>query len=359
MPRSLRASIDQGDLAISFAHLLRDDLACAALILDADDRIIATTPGAGALLGLGGQPLTGKQPGRLPAPVGPLLAAALRPTTTPSPPEPPKFNPLANLRLRVLDLAGPGGPGQRMLLLQDLTLARRLETDIRQLDRLASMGTLAAEMAHEVKNALVSVRAFADLLIEQHPKAELAESVRKEIRRMDSIVCQVLRYSRPSGAGFHPVALNALLARAVQMLNPHLQRRAITLVSRLAATPDTVLGDEQHLEQALVNLLLNACEAVPHEGVITVETELLSGKQDASAQYVSDRELRVTIHDTGAGISTEHMARLFEPFFTTKPSGTGLGLAITRRIIHEHHGLISAESAPGHGATFQVLLPAA
>lgn len=358
MPLSTRASVDQGDLALSFAHLLRDDLACGALLLDETDHILAASPEAAALLDLPGHKLTGKHPARLPDPAGSLLAEFLAPATPARHRAPAKNRPLAHLRLRLLDLGDAPSPGRRLLLLQDLTLARRLETDIRQLDRLASVGTLAAEMAHEVKNALVSVRTFADLLLEQNPGAELAESVRHETRRIDRIVGQVLRYSRPSGSAFQPVALNALLIRCLQMLNPHLEGRGITLVSRLGAEPDLVRGDEQQLEQAVVNLLLNACEAITRDGTITVETDLLTGKQEESTQYVADREVRLVIRDTGVGISTEHMAHLFEPFFTTKKTGTGLGLAITRRIIHEHHGLISAESTPGRGTSFQILLPA-
>ena len=360
MPPTLRSSIDQGDLALSFAHLLRDDLACGALLLDEGHHILAASPEAAPLLGLPGHQLAGKHPAHLPAPAGPLLAAVLQPPTPPLRPKPAaKPGPLAHLRVRLLELGEAQTPVRHLLLLQDLTLARRLETDIRQLDRLASVGTLAAEMAHEVKNALVAVRTFADLLLEQHPKAELAESVRHETRRIDNIVAQVLRYSRPSASTFQPVALNALVVRCLQMLTPHLQGRAITLVSRLGAEPDLVRGDEQQLEQAVVNLLLNACEAITRDGTITVETDLLAGRHEESTQYVADREVRLVIRDTGGGISTEHMAHLFEPFFTTKKTGTGLGLAITRRIVHEHHGLISAESTPGRGTSFQVLLPAA
>ena len=272
MPLPLRSSIDQGDLALSFAHLLRDDLACGALLLDEGHHILAASPEAAPLLGLPGHLLAGKHPAHLPAPAGPLLAAVLQPPTPPLRPKPAaKPGPLAHLRLRLLELGEAQTPVRHLLLLQDLTLARRLETDIRQLDRLASVGTLAAEMAHEVKNALVAVRTFADLLLEQHPKAELAESVRHETRRIDNIVAQVLRYSRPSASTFQPVALNALVVRCLQMLTPHLQGRAITLVSRLGAEPDLVRGDEQQLEQAVVNLLLNACEAITRDGTITVE----------------------------------------------------------------------------------------
>jgi len=352
MPLSARSMIDQGDLALSFAHLLRDDLACAALILDGHGQIIASTSEAAAMLGQPQLNLTGSKLADLPRELRAHLETALRP-------EPPASGPSQNLRLRALPLNTTGADDQRVILIQDLSLARRLETDIRQLDRLASVGTLAAEMAHEVKNALVAVKTFADLLIEKNQDAELAETVRRETRRIESIVGQILKYSRPSAASFRPVSIHNLLDRSLSMLRPRLEGRNVTVVSRFAATPDLVHGDEHHLEQAVLNLLLNAGEAMTGDGTLTVETDLVTGQRKETAQFVAAREVRIIIRDTGAGIATEDMAHLFEPFFSTKQHGTGLGLAITRRIVHEHHGLISAESEPGQGAAFHILLPAA
>jgi signal transduction histidine kinase len=115
-----------------------------------------------------------------------------------------------------------------------------------------------------------------------------------------------------------------------------------------------VNGDEYELQQAFVNLLLNAFESMAQGGTLTVCTELLSGNPDPTARGAG---LGIIIQDTGTGILPEHMVHLFEPFFTTKPSGTGLGLAVTKRIFEEHHGSIEAESKPGEGTTFRMNLP--
>lgn len=261
------------------------------------------------------------------------------------------------LRFTAIPLENSAAPAAVAMLIQDLTLAQRLEADIRQLDRLASVGTLAAEMAHEVRNALVAVKTFVDLLLEQQPEAELGDTVRREMKRIDSIVAQVLKYSRPSAPEFQATGVHALLERSLRLVKSRCEGRNITVITRFAASPDVVHGNESHLEQAVLNLLLNATESMSGDGTLTVETDLVSTNGRASLQSLAPEQLRIVIRDTGAGISSEEMAHLFEPFYSTKKNGTGLGLAITRRIIHEHHGLISAESEPGKGSAFQILLP--
>jgi len=360
MSLSAPGSIDQGDLALSFAHLVRDDLACATLIFDATHTLIFQSSEAARMLGFDSPFLPGATADSLHPSLKELLGHA------------PGFGkPVFDaetldqaggakrfLRFSVLPLQSGAVTPAFAILIQDLTLARRLEEDIRQLDRLASVGTLAAEMAHEVRNALVAVKTFVDLLLEQNPAAELAGTVKREMQRIDSIVSQVLKYSRPSAPEFKPTPVHSLLERSLQLMKPRFEGRNITVVTRLAAQPDTVTGDEQHLEQAVLNLLLNAADAMSGDGTLTVETDLVSDNGKSPLQSVAQRQVRIVIRDTGAGISSEDMTHLFEPFFSTKKNGTGLGLAITRRIIHEHHGLISAESEPGKGTAFHILLPA-
>jgi len=361
MSLSAPGSIDQGDLALSFAHLVRDDLACATLIFDAAHTLIFQSPDAARLLGFASPFLPGTTAEAMPQRVKELLTQTPGPARTAFDTEmfardggPARF-----LRFSVLPLQSGAATPAVAILIQDLTLARRLEEDIRQLDRLASVGTLAAEMAHEVRNALVAVKTFVDLLLEQNPDAELADTVKREMQRIDSIVGQVLKYSRPSAPQFKATPVHALLDRSLKLMKPRFEGRNITVVTRLAAQPDAVTGDEQHLEQAVLNLLLNATDAMSGDGTLTVETDLMTDNGQSPIQAVARRQVRIVIRDTGAGISSEDMTHLFEPFFSTKKDGTGLGLAITRRIIHEHHGLISADSEPGKGTAFHILLPAA
>ena len=248
-----------------------------------------------------------------------------------------------------------GGLRERLLAVPPRQLEERLE----QLDRLATIGTLAASMAHEIRNALVPGKTFVDLLLEKHPDAELADLVRREMGRIDAIVSRMLNFSGPTRHALSEVRLHEVLEHSLRLVQPQLESRTISLSRSFLAAPDVVKGDEYQLQQAFVNLFLNAFDAMGTNGTLSVATETIprdahSGSHKALANQT---QLRVAIKDNGAGIPPEVMGRLFEPFFTTKPSGTGLGLAITRRIILEHRGDISVESQPGIGAAFHILLP--
>jgi signal transduction histidine kinase len=360
MSLTARGSVDQGDLALSFAHLVRDDMACAALVFDSDQTLLFQSPEAAQMLGFSAPFLPGIHAEGLPRSVQKLLKHAA--STGKSATETEFFTKAdvkhKSLRVTALPLQRGQLAPVVAILIQDISLAQRLEADIRQLDRLASVGTLAAEMAHEVRNAFVAVKTFVDLLLEQQPEAELADTVGREMERIDSIVTQVLKYSRPAAPEFRYTKVHGLLQRSLRLVKPRCKGRNINVVTRFAAAPDLVHGNESHLEQAVLNLLLNATEAMNDDGTLTVETDTILSDGKEPMQTMAAKQLRIIIRDTGAGISAEEMGRLFEPFFTTKPNGTGLGLAITRRIIHEHHGLISAESESGKGASFRILLPA-
>lgn len=359
MPLSVRSGIDPGDLALSFAHLMRDEHACALLVFDQEQRVVSASPNAAALLGVEADNLLGLPVTTFPARIRELIERSLRSGDSSCGTEfleRPDHRP-QSLRLTALPLSDARANALTAILVQDLSRARQLEDDIRQLDRLASVGTLAAEMAHEIKNALVAVKTFVDLLLEKNPGNELEQTVRREMNRIDAIVAQVLKFSRHTTPTVQATSINTVLDRTLKMMKPQFEGRSITVVTRFAAAPDLVLGDENHLEQALINLLLNAAEAMSGDGTLSIETDLVTSTSADPTQSVSPRQLRIVIRDTGCGIPAESLTHLFEPFYTTKKNGTGLGLAITRRIIHEHHGLISAESEPGKGAAFHILLP--
>jgi signal transduction histidine kinase len=238
-----------------------------------------------------------------------------------------------------------------VLTLHSLSSSCQFLQQIRQLDRLANTGTLAAGMAHEIKNALVAGRTFLDLLLEKNTDAELVQIVRRETGRIDAIVSRMLRFASTTTASLKALHLHEVLDHALRLVQPQVTSKSIVLERAFRASPDATKGDEYELQQAFVNLLLNALEAMSEKAKLTIGTETTASRTDGA------QSLRVVVQDTGAGILPEHMEHLFEPFFTTKESGTGLGLAITRRIIEEHGGSISAASTPGQGTTFTVLLP--
>jgi two-component system sensor histidine kinase HydH len=257
----------------------------------------------------------------------------------------------------------PAGQGQGLrtvAVLHELSPARKLEMSIRRLDRLASIGTLSASMGHEIKNALVGIKTFVDLLLAQNKDAELAKIVSREMRRVDSIVSQMLKFAGPAKPTFALLRIHAVLDASLQLVQPQLEGKKISLHRAFTASLDLVHGDGYQLEQAFLNLFLNAIEAMRPDGVLNVATELQVGEPQTPFPLPGPKpmQLRVTIHDTGTGIPPENLGRLFEPFFTTKQNGTGLGLPITRRIIEEHRGTINVVSELNKGTTFSVVFPA-
>jgi two-component system nitrogen regulation sensor histidine kinase GlnL len=225
------------------------------------------------------------------------------------------------------------------------------EQSMRRLDRLASLGLLSAGMAHEIKNSLVAVNTFVGRLLENGEDREFSETVRRELRRIDTLVSQMLRFAAPGKNEFAAVHVHDLLDHSLRLIEHQIKGKSISLNRRYAAAPDTVSGDEYQLQQAFMNLLFNAIEAMGMNGVLTVSTDIAGEKP-------GERRLRIHIQDTGMGIPAENLPHLFEPFFTTKKNGTGLGLAICQRIVHEHDGDITAQSEIKKGATFSLSLPA-
>ena len=219
--------------------------------------------------------------------------------------------------------------------------------NLQRLDRLANLGLFSASIAHEIKNGLVAINTFCEMLLEQAENREMAGMVRSELKRIDGLVTQMLRLASPRPPTLAPINVNAHLDLSLRLFEHQIAARMITLRRDYRAAPDTVRGDESRLQQAFMNLLLNAVEAMPNGGELTASTETAGGS------------IRIAIRDTGGGIAPETFGHIFETFFTTKKQGTGLGLAITRQVIEEHHGAIEVQSEVGRGSTFLITLPLA
>jgi two-component system, NtrC family, nitrogen regulation sensor histidine kinase GlnL len=221
---------------------------------------------------------------------------------------------------------------------------------MQRLDRLANLGMLSAGMAHEIKNGMVAIKTFVDLLLEKNQDTELGEVVRHELERINAIVTQMLRMAAPGQTAFTTLHVHEVLDHSLRLLQPQISGKLIALKKNYRAESDAVHGDDAQLQQTFMNLLLNALEAMGTNGTLTISTEMGDGENGA-------RSLKIKIQDTGAGITPENLAKLFEPFFTTKKNGTGLGLAICQRIVTEHHGAIEVHSEAGKGSTVRILLP--
>lgn len=339
----------------SLASVVEEALAPGLLVVNDREEILSCSPAAGRLLCLPADQTSGCMLSALPEALQKMARTALA-QGLPIPPH------------AVAGRAGPASPRFRIgaspfrtaegavhvvLTVQDDALIQRLEQSLHRLDRLAGMGTLSAGLAHEIKNAFVAVRTFVDLLLEKQPEAELGDVVARELRRIDAILGQMLRFRTHAKLTRTTISVHEVLDHSLRLLKHQLENKQITLERDLTAAHHTILGDDYQLEQAFVNLLFNALDAMGPNGTLTVRTEMVA---DPSSQEAA-RQIRVTIADNGMGIPPENLAHLFEPFFTTKPNGTGLGLAITRRLLREHGGDISAESRVNQGTTFHIVLP--
>jgi two-component system, NtrC family, sensor histidine kinase HydH len=245
-----------------------------------------------------------------------------------------------------------------VLALHPANRLQEFDQNLRRLDRLANVGMLSAGMAHEIKNALVSVKTFIDLLLDRNQDAELADVVGREMRRINDLVSQTLKFARPSRPVFSAVRLHDVLDHSLRMVQPQLRTRSIAVKRWFDATPGVVRGDDYQLEQVFVNLFLNAVEALGMAGELTITTEMVASTAGVGGLKQNPAQVRVIITDTGRGIAPENMSRMFDPFFTTKPEGTGLGLPIARRIVEEHSGKIEATSEIDKGTTVSVSIPA-
>lgn len=341
-------------------QILEHCLSSAVIGVDSERRITAFSQQAEVLLGRERTEVIGQPADLLPSPLCDALLKTLvagRPIEgqqmlLPLPEGAPVTVQIVTAPLRNTQGLTTGA----IAVLNDMTSARHLDENLRRMDRLASLGTLSASMAHEVKNAMVAVKTFVDLLIAKHQDDELAEIVGREMRRINSIVSQMLRFSGPARPNFAVIHLHEVIEHSLCLVQHHLEGRRIKLSRVFAAVPDTLRGDSYQLEQAFLNLFLNALEAMGAEGELEVRTEFLPASEPENRHSPI---LQVTVHDTGSGISPDNLERLFEPFFTTKPDGTGLGLPITRRIIEEHRGKLTATSVVGASTTFTLLLPSA
>jgi two-component system sensor histidine kinase HydH len=238
-----------------------------------------------------------------------------------------------------------------ILLFKDLSEVRTLRSEIARNQRLATVGRLAAGVAHEIRNPLSSIKGFATYFRERYREneqdAQTASILIQEVDRLNRVVGQLLEFSRPVSILPRPVRPGRLIADIAKLVEPQAQAKGVTVAIRHPGDLPDVLLDDDRLNQVLLNLFLNGIEAMDDGGVLTV--------QATQASNASRLEIRVS--DTGTGIRPEDLAHIFEPYFTTKPSGTGLGLAIAHNIIEAMGGEITVQSTPGAGTSFTVRLP--
>lgn len=243
-----------------------------------------------------------------------------------------------------------------MGFITDVTARRALEASARQAEKLASLGTLAAGLAHELNNPIGIISSRAELMLLEADSRPLPEDVREDLRvlhrhaqRVSRIAHGLLSFARPSTGPSGSVDLNRLVDDTLLLLEHQLAKEGIVVRRNLAPGLPAVWGDVNTLQQVLMNLLTNARDALRGGGQITVETGLADKPSGG---------VRLAVRDTGSGIAGDALSRIFDPFYTTKPEGTGLGLSISYGIMRDHQGTIDVQSAPGEGTTFVLTFPA-
>ena len=251
---------------------------------------------------------------------------------------------------RVIGYAATGlaGSAGHVIVFQDLTGLRQMEEAMRRADRLASIGRLAAGLAHEIRNPLASMTGSIELLSDasglRESERRLLGIVLREAERLDALVRDFLGFARPPSPEMASVDLVGLAEEALAVFRQGAEARALR-VELLHEGPVRVLGDARQLKQVLWNLLANAADATAAGGRLGVRLGAEGG------------QAALEVKDSGSGIAPDDLGRIFDPFFTTKERGTGLGLATVHRIVEAHGGRVAVQSELGRGSTFRVLLP--
>ena len=234
----------------------------------------------------------------------------------------------------------------------ELSAKRALEAQVQRAERLAAVGEMAAGLAHEVRNPLMSIRGFAQLLQEDavnKSQKEYLEIIVRETERMNSLIDQLLYYARPGVNRVQKVEVNPVVENVRKLVESQTRSRNIQLTTRLKKDVPPVACDREQLKQVLLNIVINAIQAVEDNGRIRISSE-------------ANRErgcVEVAVEDNGAGILREHQERIFDPFFTTKEQGTGLGLSVAFRLMETWGGTIRVESVKDQGSRFVLSFPLA
>lgn len=266
--------------------------------------------------------------------------------------------------VRARGLRNPAGEITNLLCLrEDITERKRLEEQLRQAQKMESLGTLAGGIAHDFNNLLAVINGYAEVgLIHAAEDSAIQKNLReikRAAQRATGLVRQILTFSRKAEADFVPLDLNQLVRDLSALLAETFPRTIAFKLDFQEGLP-SLLADQSQFQQIVLNLCVNARDAMPAGGEIRIRTRIAEGSSlgalgaDASKRYAC-----LEVSDTGIGMSPEVRARIFEPFFTTKHAskGTGLGLAVVYGIVASHHGLIDLDTAPGAGTTFKIYLP--
>ena len=365
--RQLHIKAFELDRMRAFNENILESLDDGLLVLDLNDRVVRWNRAMEALSGIAKGDATGR---RLDEVFGLPFVEALRAARRDSPEGTtlsrlqfgrrsevgsPLIVNAAMVPLRAADGNGITTVGT-IVIIEDVTRRVQLEEQLQISEKMASIGLLAAGVAHEVNTPLTGISSFTQMLLDgadpEDPRTKVLEKIERQTFRAAKIVNGLLNLARPGSAAATDVAvvdLNTVISDVLSLLEHQFQLQRVTVRRELSEQPLVVAGVEQKLQQVFLNLFLNAKDALPKGGWLSIATR------------AEDEQVIVEVADTGSGIPSEYLARIYDPFFTTKAigRGTGLGLSITYGIVREHHGTIDCESSVGHGTRFTLRFPTA
>lgn len=253
-------------------------------------------------------------------------------------------------------------PQEIIINLHDISTLKKLAASVRQAERLAALGTLAAGMAHEIRNPLSSIKTFVQLLPKKHEKpgflAKFQRTVPRELNRINNLVEDLLDLARTPKYQFRKTAVQSLLTQTIEIFGEEFNAGRIRCRCEMPDNLPPVTADANQLSKAFHNLIRNAVQAMPSGGDLLIRASCVGGSSaEKRPDEVGEKAIEIVFEDTGSGIAAEAVKNIFNPFFTTKEKGTGLGLAITHKVIAEHGGRIEVETREECGTQFIVRIP--
>jgi PAS domain S-box-containing protein len=360
--RQLRLKADEVERMRQFSDSIVESLNDGLAVVDLDDRVVRWNSQLEQLFGLTRSAAVGRT---LDTIFDPSFVDSLRAARRDSPAGAILFRvPMSSAhadgaRLLLVNVAAAplrthaGDTAGTIVIVEDITSRVQLEEQLQISEKMASIGLLAAGVAHEVNTPLTGISSYTQMLLDNadpdDPRTKLLEKIERQTFRAAKIVNGLLNLARPAQVEAGPVDVNAVINDVLSLLEHQFRNGKIQVRKELAAQSPIVDGIEYKLQQVFLNLFMNARDAMPRGGWLSVSSR------------VEDGRALVEVSDTGSGIPTEHLSRIYDPFFTTKAlgKGTGLGLSITYGIVQEHGGTMTCESAVGKGTRFALTLPMA
>ncbi len=363
--RELKRSLREKEEVQNYLKTILESLPCGVLVLDENGRVTVCNPVAADLLGLSPQrPKTVRGRGR-PADETPLNDYLDASRSSGGGKREVEISLTSRGRRRVVAASrtplddNSGGRIGTLHIIRDITDMKALEEQGKRGERLSAMGEMAVELAHEIRNPLGSIELFASLLEKELPaggdRRRWAENIRIGSRSLNNIVSNMLHFANPPAAAFVMVDVHEVIQETLGFTDLIMRQRGVRVERHLDAISPVIRADRELLKQVILNLVLNAMQAMPAEGSLVIGTKNVEGLPAGPSR----QGLEMTIQDTGLGIPPENLERIFDPFFTTNKNGTGLGLSVVHQIVDRHSGFIRVASGVNVGTTFTVTFPSA